>query len=70
MNSVDAAGNRLATPDTATVLVCCVKYRSTGPGARPETRVPWARSLSEAEAAAFTVENVLRGADGWHPNAP
>ena len=43
------------------------EYQSTGPGARLEARVKWARQLSDDDAKAYTVENVLRGADGWDP---
>ncbi|MEI9974751.1 MAG: pectinesterase family protein [Ignavibacteriota bacterium] len=31
------------------------------------SRVPWAKALTEAEAAQFTIENVLGGIDGWNP---
>ena len=40
---------------------------STGPGAESAKRVPWAHSLTAAEAAAFAPEVFLRGADGWNP---
>ena len=43
------------------------EYRSTGPGADASARVPWARKLSDAEAAEFTMEKVLAGLDGWNP---
>ena len=43
------------------------EYRSTGPGAESAARVPWARQLTDAEAAEFTVEKVLAGLDGWNP---
>jgi pectinesterase len=43
------------------------EYKSTGPGAHPTSRISWARQLTEAEAAAFTVKNVLAGDDGWKP---
>jgi pectinesterase len=43
------------------------EYRSTGPGADSSARVAWARKLSDAEAAEFTVEKVLAGLDGWNP---
>ena len=43
------------------------EFHSTGPGANPRARVPWARQLSEAEAQIMTVEKVLGGADGWNP---
>lgn len=42
------------------------EYRNTGPGADKAKRVSWGRELSEAEAAAFTVEKVLSGKDGWN----
>lgn len=43
------------------------EYGSHGPGADPAARVPWARQLTESEAASFTPERVLQGADGWDP---
>ena len=45
------------------------EFNSTGPGANPAARVPWARQLTGAEAKAITMEKVLAGADGWNPNA-
>jgi pectinesterase len=45
------------------------EFNSTGPGAKPAGRVPWARQLTAEEAAKFTVANVLGGADGWNPAA-
>lgn len=43
------------------------EFASTGPGAAPEKRVPWARVLTADEAAAYTPAAVLAGADGWNP---
>lgn len=43
------------------------EYRSTGPGANPSARVKWSRQLTDAEAQVFTVENILRGSNGWKP---
>jgi pectinesterase len=43
------------------------EFHSTGPGANPPARAPWARQLTEVEAKAITPEKVLRGADGWNP---
>ncbi len=43
------------------------EYHSTGPGARQEARVKWARQLSDEEAKIYTVENILKGDDGWNP---
>jgi pectinesterase len=45
------------------------EFNSTGPGARPHDRVPWARTLTEEQAKAFTVEKVLAGQDGWNPKS-
>ena len=46
------------------------EYASTGPGANPTARAPWAKPLTEAEAAAFTPQIVLAGPDSWDPTAP
>lgn len=46
------------------------EYNSTGPGANPDARVPWSKQLTAAEAAAYTVQNVLGGADAWTPTQP
>lgn len=43
------------------------EYGSTGPGAAPGSRVPWAKTLSPADATALTPAAVLGGADGWVP---
>jgi pectinesterase len=45
------------------------EHGSTGPGASPATRVPWARALAAEEAAALASAAVLGGADGWDPAA-
>ncbi|MGC3992279.1 MAG: pectinesterase family protein [Chthoniobacteraceae bacterium] len=45
------------------------EYHSTGPGANPDQRVKWAKQLTDQQAAAYTVENILRGRDGWNPAA-
>jgi pectinesterase len=44
------------------------EYESSGPGGNANERVPWSRQLSATEAANFTREKVLAGADGWDPN--
>ena len=46
------------------------EFNSTGPGANPEARVKWARQLTSDEAGRLTVENILRGSDGWKPGQP
>jgi pectinesterase len=43
------------------------EYHSTGPGASPETRVPWSHQLTDDEANAITVQSVLGGEDNWDP---
>ena len=45
------------------------EYKNTGPGADSSKRVPWAKQLTDAEAAAYTVQNILAGSDGWNPAA-
>lgn len=40
------------------------EYNSYGPGASPKTRADFSCQLTEAEAAEYTVENVLKG---WKP---
>ena len=45
------------------------EYKSTGAGANARARVPWARQLTEAEAADLTAEKVLAGHDNWNPRA-
>jgi pectinesterase len=43
------------------------EFGSTGAGAMTSARVPWAHTLTAAEAAAITVKRVLGGSDGWTP---
>jgi pectinesterase len=40
---------------------------SAGPGAEAAKRIPWAHSMSAAEASPFATGVFLRGADGWNP---
>ncbi|RYY19139.1 MAG: pectin esterase [Cytophagaceae bacterium] len=42
------------------------EYKSTGAGAAPKTRAPWARQLTPEQAALYTRQNILRG---WQPDA-
>ena len=43
------------------------EFTSTGPGATPMQRVPWAKELTAADAESLRREAVLAGADGWEP---
>jgi len=45
------------------------EFGSTGPGANPDKRVKWAKSLTKEAADKITVETVLAGTDGWNPAA-
>ena len=45
------------------------EYNSSGTGASPNTRVKWARQLSDDEARSFLTLSLLRGADGWNPKS-
>lgn len=44
-----------------------VEHKNTGPGAAPHRRPDWTRQLSDAEAQAYAIENVLSGDDRWNP---
>jgi pectinesterase len=44
------------------------EFNSTGPGADPKTRAPWARQLTAEEAKTITIEKVLGGPDNWQPS--
>lgn len=43
------------------------EFASSGPGARPDARVGWARTLSSEQARHYTVGELLAGSDGWKP---
>lgn len=45
------------------------EYHSTGPGANPSKREPYAKQLTEKQAQKFEPQNFLRGSDGWNPIA-
>jgi pectinesterase len=44
-----------------------MEYNNSGPGAGTGQRVAWAKQLTAKEAAAYTLETVLKGSDGWKP---
>jgi pectinesterase len=43
------------------------EYNSTGPGANPAARFKWTKQLTDEEAKAFTIQNILGGLDRWDP---
>src|SRR5436190_5544076 len=43
------------------------EFGSTGPGAKPNERVKWAKQLTEAAAKTITLQSVLSGVDNWNP---
>lgn len=45
------------------------EFGSRGAGGELDKRVRWAKELTDASAALFTVERVLAGHDGWNPQA-
>lgn len=45
------------------------EYHSTGPGAQPEARCQWSKQLTDEEAKAYTLENILGGPDHWKPES-
>ena len=44
-----------------------MEYNNSGPGAETQQRVAWAKILTAQEAADYTIENVMKGCDGWKP---
>jgi rhamnogalacturonyl hydrolase YesR/pectin methylesterase-like acyl-CoA thioesterase len=42
-------------------------YNNSGPGATAKQRVTWAKILTAKEAAGYTIQNVMKGYDGWNP---
>jgi len=45
------------------------EYDSTGPGASPNTRLPWSHQLTAQEAAQYMPRVFLAGKDRWNPVA-
>jgi len=43
------------------------ELESKGPGANPNARVGWAKTLRAEQAGDYTLSNILSGADGWSP---
>jgi pectinesterase len=49
-------------------FVTFTEYHNHGPGAVSPNRVPWVKTLTDDEAKAYTIENILAGPDGWRPD--
>lgn len=43
------------------------EFNSTGLGANPQARVPWAKQLTKSQAKKITIKKVLGGTDDWTP---
>ncbi len=43
------------------------EYNSKGQGANPKERDSWTKQLTPEEANQYTIQNVLKGSDGWDP---
>lgn len=44
-----------------------MEYNNTGKGANTSKRVPWVNILTKKEAEKYTLENAMKGCDGWNP---
>lgn len=43
------------------------EYKNAGAGADASQRVAWSRQLTDDEAKKYTIENAMKGCDGWKP---
>ncbi|WP_316738017.1 pectinesterase family protein [Pedobacter aquatilis] len=43
------------------------EYANTGEGSAVNQRVSWSKQLTKKEAKPYTVQNILKGNDGWNP---
>lgn len=43
------------------------EFENTGEGSATNQRVNWSKQLSKKEAKKYTVQNILKGNDGWNP---
>ncbi|OUJ73214.1 pectinesterase family protein [Hymenobacter crusticola] len=43
------------------------EYKSTGPGAKPQSRVPWSHQLTAKEAKQYTLKQIFAGPLPWNP---
>lgn len=45
-----------------------MEYNNTGEGASTSGRVNWVKLLTKQQASEYTVQNVMKGSDGWNPS--
>ena len=45
-----------------------MEYKNHGPGAQTARRTPWSHILTDEEARQYTLENAMKGCDGWTPD--
>ncbi len=44
-----------------------MEYNNKGEGANTSDRVKWIKILTKKEASGYTIENAMKGCDGWNP---
>lgn len=49
-------------------LTSYVEYKSYGPGAANDKRVPWSKILTDEEVKKYNISNIFSGSDSWVPN--